>query len=57
MGPQVGELHRRVAPMMLGGGVRLFDRLTSQQKDLRQTGMIDSPQVTHLRFRFENEGR
>ena len=48
------EMQIHVAPMMLGGGIRLFDRLTSQQIDLRKTGVIDSPQVTHLRFRFGN---
>jgi dihydrofolate reductase len=44
------ELQIHVAPLFLGGGVRLFDRL-DPTVDLEATRVIDSPTVTHLRYR------
>jgi dihydrofolate reductase len=45
------ELQIHVAPMLLGGGVRLFDQLGAQQIDLEPTRVVESPRVTHLKFR------
>jgi dihydrofolate reductase len=42
------ELQLHVVPIVLGGGVRLFDRL--EPIELRTTRVIDSPGVTHLRL-------
>jgi dihydrofolate reductase len=43
------ELQIHVVPMLLGGGVRLFDGLG--QIDLETTRVVDSPAVVHLKFR------
>jgi dihydrofolate reductase len=45
------ELQIHVAPLLLGGGVRLFDDLGSEQIELEPTRVIESPGVTHLRYR------
>jgi dihydrofolate reductase len=46
----VDEIHLHVAPLLLGGGIRLLDNL-QPGIELEKTRVIDSPQVTHLRFR------
>lgn len=43
------DIQIHVAPMLLGGGVRLFDRLPELRR-LEKTRVVDSPGVTHLRF-------
>ena len=46
------ELHIHVAPLLLGDGVRLFeDHLGAEPRELELVGVIDSPAVTHLRYR------
>jgi dihydrofolate reductase len=45
------ELQIHVVPVLLGGGVRLFDSLGPDQIQLEATRVIESPTVTHLRFR------
>ncbi len=45
------EIQIHIAPLVLGGGVRLFDQLGDVKIELEKTRVIDSPQVTHLRFR------
>ena len=47
----VDEIQIHVAPLVLGGGIRLFDQLGDAQLELEKTRVIDSPAVTHLRFR------
>jgi dihydrofolate reductase len=44
------QLH--VAPVLLGGGVRLFDRLGDSRPTLEATRVIESPAVTHLSYRI-----
>jgi dihydrofolate reductase len=44
------ELQIHVAPLLLGDGVRLFDRLDALV-ELEATRVIESPSVTHLRYR------
>jgi dihydrofolate reductase len=44
------ELQIHVAPLLLGGGVRLFDG-DAEPVELETTRVIESPGVTHLRFR------
>jgi dihydrofolate reductase len=48
----VDEMQIHVVPLLLGRGVRLFDDLGRQQVELETTRVIDSPAVTHMRFRF-----
>jgi dihydrofolate reductase len=46
------ELQLHVAPVLLGDGVRLFDgHVGSGQVELECTRVIQSPAVTHLRYR------
>jgi dihydrofolate reductase len=40
-----------LVPVLLGGGVRLFDDLGAEPPALERTRVIDSPAVTHLRYR------
>lgn len=46
------ELQIHIAPLLLGGGVRLFDGLETAQIELETTRVVESPHVTHLRFRI-----
>jgi dihydrofolate reductase len=45
------ELQIHVAPLLLGGGTSLFDRLGIEPLGLEATRVVASPSVTHLRFR------
>jgi dihydrofolate reductase len=45
------EFQVHVAPVLLGDGVRLFDRLDTGPIELEGTRVIGSPGVTHLRYR------
>lgn len=46
----VDELRLHLAPVLLGGGKRLFDHLGSQAIELERTGVVESPFATHLSF-------
>jgi dihydrofolate reductase len=45
------ELQIHVAPVLLGGGTRLLDDLGPDPAKLETTRVIESPNVTHLRYR------
>jgi dihydrofolate reductase len=45
------ELQIHVAPVLLGGGVSLFGSLGIDPIELEATRVIESPSVTHLKFR------
>jgi dihydrofolate reductase len=45
------ELQIHIVPVLLGGGVRLFDNLDPDDVELEVTGVIESPAVTHVRYR------
>jgi dihydrofolate reductase len=45
------EVRLHLVHLLLGGGTRLFDRLGPAQVDLESNRVIESPGVTHLRFR------
>ena len=45
------EVQLHLAPLLLGGGIRLFDDVGTEQIELEPTRVIESPGVIHLRFR------
>jgi drug/metabolite transporter (DMT)-like permease/dihydrofolate reductase len=45
------EIQVSVAPVLLGGGVRLFDRQQTGPIEREQTLVVESDGVTHLRYR------
>jgi dihydrofolate reductase len=45
------ELAIQITPILLGGGTRLLDRPGAQHTRLEKVGLVDSGQVTDLRFR------
>ena len=45
------EVHVNLVPVLLGGGVRLFEHLGTTPIELESTGVIEAPGVTHLTFR------
>jgi dihydrofolate reductase len=45
------DIQIHIVPVLLGEGRRLFEHLGTDQIELEGTGVIDSPGVTHLRFR------
>jgi len=49
------EVHVDVVPVLLGGGVRLFDNLGPGQIELESTEVIEAPGVTHMTFRVVKE--
>ena len=46
------ELRIHLLPLLLGEGRRLFDQLGSEHIELEILRVIQSPEVTHLRFRI-----
>lgn len=46
------EIQIDLAPVLLGNGVRLFDRLGSEPFELERTMVVATPDVTHLRYRI-----
>ena len=45
------EIQIDLAPVLLGGGVRLFDHLGNAPIELERIKVVEAPGVTHLRFR------
>ncbi len=45
------EIHIHLVPILLGGGRRLFEHIDPNQVEFQPTRVIDSPGVTHLRYR------
>jgi dihydrofolate reductase len=45
------EIHVDLVPVLLGGGVRLFEHLGPEPIELESTRVIEAPGVTHLTFR------
>ena len=46
----VDEVQIHVVPVLLGDGLRLFEHLGTEPIELETTRVIDSPDVTHLKF-------
>ncbi len=47
----VDEIQVHIAPLLLGGGIRLFEHLGAGPIELERVRVIDSAAVTHLKFR------
>ena len=47
----VDEIQIHVAPLLLGGGVKLLDGLSADDVKLESTRVVESPAVTHLQYR------
>ena len=45
------EIHVDLVPVLLGGGVRLFDHLGTGPIELERVRVVEAPDVTHLTFR------
>jgi dihydrofolate reductase len=48
---QVDEVGIDLVPILLGEGVRFFDRVRTGPIELERTMVVEVPGVTHLRFR------
>jgi dihydrofolate reductase len=48
------EMQIHVVPLLLGDGVRLFDQVGADHAKLELARVIDSPAVTHLKYRVVN---
>ncbi|MGV9451682.1 dihydrofolate reductase family protein [Streptomyces sp. NPDC003635] len=48
----VDELHLHVVPALLGGGLRLFDGIGVERRDLEPIGVEGTPLAAHLKYRF-----
>lgn len=47
----IDEIQIDMAPILLGEGIRLFDKLGREPIELEQTGVIEGKGVTHLKYR------
>jgi dihydrofolate reductase len=45
------EMQIHIVPVLLGDGIRLFERMDTGPTELEMTRVIEAPGVTHLRFR------
>jgi dihydrofolate reductase len=50
------ELHVHLVPVLLGGGVRLFDGLGPDVARFELARVVESPHVTHLKYRVTQTG-
>jgi dihydrofolate reductase len=47
----VDEVHLHLVPVLLGDGIRLFERNETGHVELERIEVLEAPGVTHLRFR------
>ncbi|ELZ05277.1 dihydrofolate reductase family protein [Natrialba asiatica] len=46
----VDEIQIQLVPVLLGDGIRLFEHLDTEPIELERTRVVDSPDITHLRY-------
>ena len=46
------QLEIHLAPVLLGAGIRLFDRVDADKVTLEPERVVRSPAVTHVRYRL-----
>jgi dihydrofolate reductase len=52
----VDEIDVSIAPMLLGGGERLFEGVDGAALRLQQVRAVDAPGVTHIKYRVARTG-
>jgi len=48
----IDEMELHVVPLLLGGGERLFDSLGGSDVKVEPVRVIETPDVTHLKYRL-----
>ncbi|MBH5318368.1 dihydrofolate reductase [Paenibacillus sp. GSMTC-2017] len=51
----IDEIQVQIVPILLGEGTRLFDQIGNKSIELESTRVIESSNVTHLRFNVINK--
>ena len=51
----VNEIQLQLVPVLLGDGIRIFEHLADGPIELERTRVVESPDVTHLRFRVKTD--
>ncbi|WP_306419834.1 dihydrofolate reductase family protein [Bacillus sp. J14TS2] len=46
------EMHLHIAPILLGKGIRLFDKIGTESIKLESNKIIDGSDVTHLKYKL-----
>jgi dihydrofolate reductase len=46
----IDEIQLHVVHILLGAGIRLFDKLTIKTTNLEKIAVVDEPGVTHFKF-------
>jgi dihydrofolate reductase len=47
----IDEMQIHLVPLLLGGGIRLLDQVGPEEVELEATRVVESPGVTHLKYR------
>ena len=50
------QIQIHLAPVLIGGGIQLFDGMGTEHIELQTTRVVESPDVIHLRFRVLKQG-
>ncbi|GIN72837.1 hypothetical protein J14TS2_33120 [Bacillus sp. J14TS2] len=45
-------MHLHIAPILLGKGIRLFDKIGTESIKLESNKIIDGSDVTHLKYKL-----
>lgn len=48
------ELSVHIVPVLFGGGMRVFERITDEHVQLEVAEVVDTPTATHVRYRVVN---